>query len=145
MKRLTVVLGGLLCAVLTSGAMPAQKTQQPAMPPLEPGKMSLAMVHVTNRGLEEAIPVAVESSKPVPVVVTETPAVELSESSLGRLADRVGTSAASRKWEYHQVRLVSGLDPTGTLNALGGEGWELTGVTVPAPGGLMAILKRPRK
>jgi hypothetical protein len=47
-------------------------------------------------------------------------------------------------WEYRNVTIPSGQDPTALLNAAGADGWEATGVTVGAQGATLVLMKRPQ-
>ncbi|HET9372208.1 MAG TPA: hypothetical protein VFO19_18230 [Vicinamibacterales bacterium] len=94
-----------------------------------PGYPSLATVMVLNKRPEEAVPVSIEANRfgPLPVAVTTT----------------VGTVANAQRWEYRSVRIKTGDDPIGPLNAAGTDGWEAIS-TMAVPDGAVILLKRPR-
>ncbi len=104
-----------------------------------PGEMSPPNVWVQNRGPEQAIPVAlVEPPQPM--------RVQIADPFSGRV-DNVVTARASRQaWEYTQVRIGANENAAALLNNAGADGWETTGLQIPAAtgGGTIVVLKRPR-
>ena len=88
----------------------------------EPGKPTVGRMLVVNRAGGEAIPVRVEgASDAIPVAAR----------------------FARQAWEYRLLAAPAGEDPTPALNALGGEGWELTAVSTTATRTLWTF-KRPK-
>jgi hypothetical protein len=51
--------------------------------------------------------------------------------------------ATRQSWEYRTVSVATGQDPSPALNTAGADGWETTGVALPAAGGTVILLKRP--
>ncbi len=128
---LTGLLSGLvLCSVgSVVVAAPDQVTR--------PGEISPPNVWIQNRGPGEAIPVSlVNADQPLPVAVGNLVAARV---------DNVVTTRASRQaWEYTQVRIAANQDAAATLNGLGADGWEATGLQFATSGGTTVLLKRPR-
>ena len=94
-----------------------------------PGYPSLATVMILNKKPEESVPVSIEANRfgPLPVAVTTT----------------VATVTNAQRWEYRSVKIKTGDDPIGPLNAAGVDGWEAVS-TMAAPDGAVILLKRPR-
>ena len=126
------ITSALVAAMVGGGAA---ITAAPGQTP-RPGDMTRADVWVRN---EEAhpIPVRVRQARdeaPIRVVVangesTGTPPV----------AVRTATT-----WSYRTITIKTADDPAAVLANPGVEGWEVTGVTWPAPDGTKLLLKRPR-
>lgn len=131
-----LVAGGLAQVAAPSPQQPPPQEQQNdrrnlPQEPNEAGKPTLARVLVINQAGTEAVPVRVMDADPVNVTVAGMPAVT--------------SHAARQSWEYRQLSVASGQDPTSLLNNAGLDGWETTGVALSAPGGITQILlKRPR-
>lgn len=138
MTRVALAAPLLVCALVAGGlaqvAAPTQQQNDRRNLPQEPneaGKPTLARVVIINQGRTEAVPVTLTDADPVNVAVVGMPAVT--------------AHAARQSWEYRQIAVASGQDPTSLLNNAGLDGWETTGVALPAPGGMTQIvLKRPR-
>jgi hypothetical protein len=109
--------------------------------PLQPGQITQEKVWVENRGEAEAVPVSIENmppdAPPLRVQVIGTPTV-----MFGAASGQVGP--VRQLWEYRNVTIPSGQDPTALLNAAGADGWEATGVTVGAQGATLVLMKRPQ-
>ena len=106
-----------------------------------PGEPTQARVWVQNRQMDERIPVSLREVGQDVVVRTQV-------ASLPPLTLAAGTVVAARStpqvWEYRSVVVPSNGDPAAALRAAGAEGWETTGVIVPAAGGGSSVLlKRP--
>ncbi len=141
MKRVLLVVLGLVLAVLPAASAPAQ-SGQPTVPRQEtpPGMPTIARMYVLNQGRDQAVPVVVQSgSDALSVAVVGVPTVTLGPAST------VGTHAARQRWEYRRVSVPAGDDVTDALNEAGGEGWEAVAV-VPGltAGSLQVVFKRPR-
>jgi hypothetical protein len=109
--------------------------------PLLPGQLTQERVWIQNRGEAEAVPMSIENmsseAPPLRVQVVGTPIVMFGAASGQVRADR-------QLWEYRNVTIPSGQDPTALLNAAGADGWEATGVTVGAQGATLVLMKRPQ-
>ena len=123
-----VILCGLIGGVvLTGAAIAAQGTQQP-------GQVTQARVWIENRSKSEAIPVTLQEIAPdaaLRVQVTNSATV-------------VQSRAARQPWDYQQILVGPGQNAAALLTAAGADGWETTGVQLPATGGTLIVLKRPR-
>jgi hypothetical protein len=82
----------------------------------------------------------------VKVQVVGTAAVQWAPGATVQLAGTptVQARATRQTWEYRQITIVAGQDATAALNTAGNDGWETTGITLPASGATAVILKRPR-
>jgi hypothetical protein len=143
MKRTAIVWVTLAWAAWSGGGRMAAAGQVPVpLPDNDPGRPTPNRVYVINRDRADAIPVSVRdlvSNEPVRVTVTGTPSVTLNQSAA--VETRVGRQA----WEYRQVTLPAGEDPTPVLNAAGAEGWEAIGSPIMiSNNSARLILKRPR-
>src|SRR5262245_43716138 len=121
MKRTVLVWVTLAWAVWTGGG---RASAQQVVLPNEPGRATQARVYVINRDRADAIPVTLQGvapSDPLRVVVTGTPSVALSDSAT------MSARAARQNWEYRQITVPGGDDPTPGLNSAGAEGWEAIG------------------
>ena len=109
--------------------------------PLLPGQITQERVWIQNRGEAEAVPVSIENmsseAPPLRVQVVGTPTVMFGAASGQVRVDR-------QLWEYRNVTIPSGQDPTALLNAAGADGWEATGVTAMAQGATLVLMKRPQ-
>jgi len=107
----------------------------------QPGQPTQAKVWIQNSGGKEAVPVSIQAmaseAPPMRVQVVGTPTVTI--GAPGALI-----RAARQPWEYKDVTIPSGHEPSEILNAPGADGWEATGVAVSVPGGTLFVLKRPR-
>lgn len=131
MQRLAIVMFIALISVTTGWAAALTTRAQVVVQENEPGKTTQARVWVMNRGAMEAIPIHLvdQVGDPVRVAVQGT----------------AQTRAARQNWEYRQVRIGAGQDPTGDFNISGADGWEVVGFFAASqPGVTIAILKRPR-
>jgi hypothetical protein len=138
MKTVAYVL--LTYVLFASGAAtlaaPAQdQTQQPGQP-------TQARVWIQNRGVTEAVPVAIQplasDAPPLPVEVTGIPTVSIGSSTV------VQVRAAREPWEYRDINIPSGQGVASLLNAAGADGWETTGVALALQNGTIVVMKRPR-
>ncbi len=128
----SLTFASLLCAGSTVGA-------QQVPPRNEPGYPTLARVLVINRADLEAIPVTVQpSGMPLSVAVSGMPTVSLTETAT------VGARRVRQTWEYRQITITPGADPTNLLNAAGADGWEATGLGMASGDRTLLILKRPK-
>jgi hypothetical protein len=102
---------------------------------VRPGEMTRAEVWVQN----ESIPVDLRHANldsPLRVFVVNggtsgTPPVPV--------------TVVPKTWEYRSVIVAAGADAAAALGTLGTQGWEATGVALPAPnGGAQLLMKRPR-
>jgi hypothetical protein len=48
-------------------------------------------------------------------------------------------------WEYSVVTVPKGSDPLAAVSKAGLDGWETTGVQLPAPDGISLLMKRPHQ
>ena len=107
-----------------------------------PGLPTRADVHVMNRDRSEAVPVVIVGtaapSVPVNVSVVGTPMVELAPNTV------VNTRRSRQGWEYRQIVVSAGADPSPALNAAGNDGWEAVGASSAPGGGAIWVMKRPR-
>ena len=135
----TVACGILACLPLAAGfaVHPTSAQDRTA----QPGQPTQGKVWIQNRGDAESVPVTIQNmaheAPTLRVQVIGTPTVTIGNASLQVRATR-------QPWEYRNVTVPSGQDPVTLLNAAGTDGWEVTGVAVPAPGGTLVVLKRPR-
>ena len=130
MKSTIVVALSTLCA---GGAILA--ATQP-----RPGEPTQARVWVENRRMDERIPIAVREIGQDVVVraqVASVPPITLAPGTV------VPARFTPQIWEYRSVLVPAGGDPAAVLRAAGAEGWETTGVVLPAAGGSNVLLKRP--
>ena len=111
-----------------------------ALQTIQPGQMTQARVWVQNKGRDEAVPVDLrESNLDAPLRVQ----VINAEPQYGS-TNPIAVRAARQTWEYETVAVTLDQDPRPALNRLGVEGWETTGITLPAPNATRFLLKRPR-
>ena len=142
MKRTVIVWATLAWAAWSGGGRMAAAGQQVPvpLPDNDPGRPTSNRVYVINRDRSDAIPVSVRdvvSTEPLPVTITGSPSVALS----GPIEIRVVRHA----WEYRQMTLPAGEDPTAALNAAGAEGWEAIGPPILiSNNSARLILKRPK-
>jgi hypothetical protein len=127
------------CVTIAAGAaVPATSAQDRTAYPGEPTR---GKVWIQNRGNAEAVPVTIwnmDDGAPIlRVQVSGTPTVTIGNAN-------VPVKAARQPWEYRAITVASGLDLTAALNAAGTDGWETTGITMPAPSGVLVLMKRPR-
>ena len=96
-----------------------------------PGQPTQARVWIQNRSNAEAVPVSIQpqtaEDPPLRVQVVGTPPP---------------TGQTRQIWEYRTVTVPPRLDPTALLSAAGADGWEVTGLAIPAQNGTFVILKR---
>jgi hypothetical protein len=123
----------LMCLLLAVGVAFRATAAQDRTAQL--GQPTQERVWIQNRGDAEAIPVRIESvageTLPLRVQVVGAPIVS-------------GGPMRAAQWEYQNVTIPAGQDPTAVLNTAGAEGWEATGVVVPAQGASLIVMKRPR-
>ena len=126
-------------AVAVGGALWAGAGMLGAMQP-RPGEPTQARVWVENRQMDERIPVSVREIGQDVVVRTQI-------ASMPPITLAAGTVVPARStpqvWEYRSVLVPTGGDPAAALRAAGADGWETTGVILPAVGGSNVLLKRP--
>jgi hypothetical protein len=116
------------------GALAQDRTQQPGQP-------TQARVWIQNQGEKEAVPVSIQNVAPdslLQVQVTGDPLVRIGSGSV------VEARIARQSWEYRTLTVTAGQDPVAVLNSAGVDGWEATGLTVPATGGTIVFMKRPK-
>ena len=97
-----------------------------------PGFPTRARVWIENRGAGEAIPVRWiqdGQASEVEVVGTRSP---------------LQVRLTRQLWDYKSLQIATGDDPADALQRQGGDGWELTGIQIQRPGGVIVLLKRPR-
>ena len=128
-STIAVALGGVLWAGAGSVAT------QP-----RPGEPTQARVWVQNRQMDERIPVSLREVGQDVVVRTQVASVPPITLAAGTV---VPMRLAPQVWEYRSVLIPTGGDPSAALRAAGTDGWETTGVVLPAPGGSNVLLKRP--
>ena len=141
MTRVAIVVLALSCAAAIAGrailsAQPSVVAQQN-----DPGKPTLAKVYILNRGQADAVPVTLHgvAAAPIQVAITGIPAMTLTSSAT------LDVRSFRQSWEYQQLIVSAGEDPTARLNSAGAEGWEATGAALSLPNGTTrVILKRPR-
>jgi hypothetical protein len=98
-------------------------------------------VWIQNQGEKEAVPVSIQNVAPgslLQVQVTGNPLVRIGPGSV------VEARIARQSWEYRTLAVPAGQDPVAVLNGAGVDGWEATGLTVPATGGTIVFMKRPK-
>lgn len=135
MKRKVWVFLTVTSTVVAAGAV--MIAQQPK-DEVRPGFASQAKILVINKGAKEAIPVTFDGgSDPVRVQVAGTAAVQIAGTP------NVQARHARQMWEYRQLVLPAGQDPTASLNAAGLDGWEATGIALATADATRVILKRP--
>ena len=137
MKR-TVVCLLSACALLAGGTGVQRASAQDGTQ--TPGQPTRANVWIQNRGGLEAVPVRIEdvgTESPLRVEVAGTPRVTLDPGSV------LPVRAIRQSWEYRAVSVATGQDPSAALNTAGADGWERTGVSLPAAGGTVILLKLP--
>jgi hypothetical protein len=128
-----------MCLLLAVGAALRATAAQDRT--AQPGQPTQARVWIENRSAAEAIPVRIEDiageAPPLRVQIVGTPTVAngLPNALIG---------AARQQWEYQNLSIPTGQDPTALLNRAGAEGWEATGLAVPADGASLVVMKRPR-
>lgn len=122
--RLLIIVSACTLATASSG-LGAQQTA-PAVN--RPGMPSVARMYILNKGLAEAVPVALQNAGEIlPVAVMSAPA----------------SRVARQSWEYRQVATSSGQDLSVTFNILGADGWEAVGAVSGGPGLNTWLFKRP--
>ena len=126
-------------AVAVGGALWAGAGRLGAMQP-RPGEPTQAHVWVENRQMHERIPVSVREIGQDVVVRTQVASVPPITLAAGTI---VPARFTPQVWEYRSVLVPTGGDPAAALRAAGAEGWETTGVMLPATGGSNVLLKRP--
>lgn len=113
--------------------------------------MSPARFWINNRSAAEAIPVNVIvadlKAVPLPVSVSGIAAVDFSDRAIGTLNQIHGktqvTTRARQPWEYREV-VFKPNQSMASLNSLGADGWEATGMITEPNGSVTVLLKRPR-
>jgi hypothetical protein len=132
MKRSLLVASGLLVAGLASSSSVVLARQN------QPGRPTLAEVHVLNKDRADAIAVKLQTTGDVlPVTIVGEPSVAVSSKTL------LGVKLTRQVWEYRQLTVKPGEDPTAALNALGGDGWEALNAQA-VNSSVVWTLKRPR-
>jgi hypothetical protein len=109
-----------------------------AAPQQRPGEPTQAKVWVENREDAERIPVSHARS-----AATSWSA----QVTACRPDDRPAPSSPrGRRFnqDYRSLVIPTGADASQALRALGGEGWETTGLMFPVSGGTQVLLKKPR-
>jgi hypothetical protein len=137
MKRSVLVSVAVVLTVLAGGAvMVAQQSKDD--PTLHPGIASIGRILIINKGPKETIPVTIDAASDVMrVQVAGTAAVQIAGTP------NVQARTMRQMWEYRQLVLPAGQDPTASLNAAGLDGWEATGIALAAQDATRIILKRP--
>lgn len=137
MKRNVLVVLTLASIVLAAGAvMMAQQAKDD--PTLHPGIASIGRILIVNHGSKETIPVTIDASSDLMrVQVAGTAAVQIAGTP------NVQARHSRQNWEYRQLVLPAGQDPTASLNAAGLDGWEATGILSATQDATRIILKRP--
>ena len=108
---------------------------------LTPGQPTQARVWIQNQGEREAVPVNIQnaaSAQPLRVELAGAPLVTLGPASV------VQARPARQVWEYRDLRIGAGQNPSNILNGAGADGWETTGVAIADQGGTVVVMKRPR-
>ena len=105
-----------------------------------PGEPTQARVWVENRRMDERIPVSVREVGQDVVVRTQVASIPPITLAAGTV---VSAHLTPQLWEYRSVLVPTGGDPAAALRAAGTDGWETTGVILPAVGGANVLLKRP--
>jgi hypothetical protein len=137
MKRNVLVALTLALIVLAAGAvMVAQQSKDD--PTLHPGIASIGRILIVNKGPKETIPVTIDTgSDLMRVQVAGTTPVQIAGTP------NVQSRTMRQMWEYRQLVLPAGQDPTASLNAAGLDGWEATGIALASTDATRIILKRP--
>jgi hypothetical protein len=123
------------CALLAGGAVMQRASAQERTQ--TPGQPTRANVWIQNRGDAEAVPVRMASESALRVEVTGEPMVTLDPRGV------LQVRTARQSWGYRAVTVAAGQDAAAILNSAGVDGWETTGVSLPAAGGTLILLKRP--
>jgi hypothetical protein len=123
------------CVLLAGGAAVQRASAQGGTQ--TPGQPTRAAVWIQNRGDGEAVPVRMASESPLRVEVAGEPMVTIDPRSV------LQVRAARQSWAYRAVSVAAGQDAAAILNSAGVDGWETTGVALPAAGGTLILLKRP--
>jgi len=105
-----------------------------------PGQMTEARVKIENRGSSEAVPVDLQEISVRDALRVEVINGDAAHPGVPPLLVR----PARVTWEYATTTVPTGQDAVAILNGRGAQGWELTGVTAPATGGMTFVLKRMR-
>jgi hypothetical protein len=137
MKPSVILVVTLATAMVAGGATLAQQVKPVKEDPGPVGLMGQAKVLVINTGAKQAIPVSFDGADAVKVQVTGTAAVQIAGTP------PVQARTMRQSWEYKQITLPVGQDPTNTLNAAGLDGWEATGIAFTTTDATRIILKRP--
>ena len=138
MKRSVLVSVAVALAVLVGGAvMVAQQSKED--PTLRPGIATIGRILIINKGPKETIPVTIDAgSELLRVQVAGTTPVQIAGTP------NVQARTMRQMWEYRQLVLPAGQDPTASLNAAGLDGWEATGIALATQDATRIILKRPK-
>jgi hypothetical protein len=131
---------GLAASLLAAGGG-ALFAMSPQDGTLTPGQPTQARVWIQNRGEREAVPVSIQntaSAPPLRVELAGAPVVTLGSASV------VQTRTTRQLWEYQDLRIGAGQNPSNILNGAGADGWETTGVAITTQGGTIVVMKRPR-
>jgi hypothetical protein len=123
--RRTHLLWAVLAVALAVGYVATAAQERPGFP-------TQARVWIENRGASEAVPVRwIQNGQvsQVEVVGTRSP---------------LQMRLTRQLWDYKSLQIAAGDDPTTVLQRQGDDGWELTGIQIQRPGGVIVLLKRPR-
>ena len=132
------ILTSATVALLVAGASAVSAPGQ--YPTARPGDIPRPDVWVMNHGSSEAIPVDLRDAnlaRPLDIHVVN--------GERNSSIPPVRVSVAQTAWDYRTATVKPDDQLGRTLNALGAEGWETTGIAWPGTdGGTMLLLKRPR-
>ena len=107
---------------------------------ITPGQMTQAHVWIQNRGSGEAVPVDLRD-----INVNEPLRVQVINADISHPATQpIPVRIVRPAWDYMTITATPDQDVARVLNARGAEGWETTGITLPAALGPTLVLKRQR-
>jgi hypothetical protein len=133
MKRI-IAAGVAVSLAVAAGVRAAPGQDRPGFP-------TQARVWIENREADEAVPVAIihrQDERPSRVELVGVPTMALSASTV------VQTRSTAMRWEYRSIVINSTQDMAAVLQEPGSDGWEVTGVQLPASNGTTLLLKRAR-
>lgn len=141
------LIGLVLCLAVVAGSVAWLSARQLATPGMSPARF-----WINNRTREEAIPVSIANvdpkAPPVPVSLNGFAFVDFTDRAVGTLNQIHGrtqsTVSVRQPWEYREVPFTPNQALSPSLNSLGSEGWEVTGITTEPNGSVTVLLKRPR-
>ena len=135
---LALIVAGTSILAAPAQVVPGQTTSQA-------GQMTEARVYIQNRGRGQAVPVELDS--PLRVQMIESPLrVQVINGDPSMRVNPVMVAETRKVWEYETIVIPAGApaNVAALFNAQGANGWETTGISLPAADGMTVLLKRPR-